>query len=93
MYSAMFFSFSTSLCCSYRDVHDLRAQFLSMFRVQTEPMIADGRKKRVELNQEPFDLRTVNIKTSLEALQLDKYETDPSFIQLSQNFTSDCLLI
>ena len=34
---------------------DLRAQFLSMFRVQTDPMIADGRKKRVEFNQEPFD--------------------------------------
>ena len=64
MYSAMFFSFSTSLCCSYyRDVHDLRAQFLSMFRVQTDPMIANGRKKRVELIQEPFDLGTVNMKT------------------------------
>ena len=42
-----FFFLSTSLCCSYRDVHDLRAQFLSMFRVQTNLMIADGRKKRV----------------------------------------------
>ena len=53
------FFLSTSLCCSYIDVHDLRAQFLSMFRVRTDPMIADGRKKRVESNQGPFDLRTV----------------------------------
>ena len=68
MYSAMFFSFSTSLCCSYIDVHDLRAQFLSMFRVQTDLMIADGRKKRVELNQEPFDLRTVIYITDVKTL-------------------------
>ena len=27
------------------------------------------------------------------SLQLDKYETAPNFIQLSQNLTSDCLLI
>jgi hypothetical protein len=26
-------------------------------------------------------------------LQLDKYETAPNFIQLTQNLTSDCLLI
>ena len=26
-------------------------------------------------------------------LQLNKYETAPNFIQLSQNLTSDCLLI
>ena len=32
-----------------------------MFRVQTDPMIADGRKKRIEVNQEPFDFRTSNI--------------------------------
>ena len=31
---------------------DLRAQFQSMFCVQTDPIIVDGRKKRVELNQE-----------------------------------------
>ena len=27
------------------------------------------------------------------AVQLNKYETAPNFIQLSQNLTSDCLLI
>ena len=28
-----------------------------------------------------------------QELQLDKYETAPYFIQLTQNLTSDCLLI
>ena len=33
-------------------------------------------------------IQTIHIE-----LQLDKYETAPTFIQLSQNLTADCLLI
>jgi hypothetical protein len=32
-------------------------------------------------------------KNDLHDIQLNKYETDPNFIQLSQNLTLDCLLI
>ena len=36
-----------------------------------------------------------NMRTKMAGswVQLNKYETAPNFIQLSQNLTSDCLLI
>ena len=38
-------------------------------------------------------LPTKNIQTEQNYIQLNEYKTAPNFIQISQNLTSDCLLI
>ena len=44
------------------------------------------------LNYEPQFYKKKKVIKSIE-IQLNKYETAPNFIQLTQNLTWDCLLI